>query len=179
MIIAYLKEFEHNFYVMPKNILEHAYPCPRTWNFASDLIYMGLEKDIAAAIGEAIAGDFITYYALKDDLPDWDKIGNKDYKWDGKENLSAAYAATFTAVTKATPKNFRSLLNFLYNSINKEYAYLFATSVKDSLVSEGFGNDIDLEFADLIVSSTFPDGTTVFDEKLSSIKDKSAINNLF
>ena len=179
LIISYLKAFPSHFYNLP-NPNEYAYACPRTWSYASELLYCGMERFLAAAIGEGIAVNFNTYYQLKDDLPNWDRIKDPKYVWKGKSNLSAAYAATITAITKANMDNFRDLLKFIFNNLGEEYTAIFTTSVYDTVRIRGVQNPEVMDFLDYIVESKLPGNIgDVFDQRLKSIKEANEIGSLF
>ncbi len=120
IIIAYLLENPHHFYIMPQSG-EMAYPCPRTWHKASAMYRGGLENYLAAAIGEAVAINFSTFQMLKDELPNWAAIeADPNYVWKSN-NPSAQYVVMLNLVQKLNKKNAKRYLSFIEKNLGLEY----------------------------------------------------------
>lgn len=176
LIISYLNEFPQHFYTIPSSPTEAAYACPRTWEFASQLLSAGLENHLSAAIGEAVATNFNTYYLMRDQLPDWKKVEtDPDYTWDGKANLSATYAATVTAVARATVDNFQTYLTFIATNTSEEYVAIFSSLAFRAHYKQ---TNNKRKLLQVVVNAKLPDGRTLSDLKQEQVRMNSEINQL-
>ena len=132
LIISYLKENPNHFYVLPTSPLEAAYASPRSWSYASDMLYSGSHpSELAAAIGESVATSFETYYTLKDELPVWERVLNKDttYNWT-PTRLSLGVAAVMTGWAVTDHNNITIIGDFIEEKLGEDYLMLYISTLK-------------------------------------------------
>jgi len=86
----------------------HPYACPRTWDFAGDIIDSGLSEDLyqevlGGCVGAGVALDFVAYLKYYDRLPDVDAdLARMDGVLPPEEpSLQYAYAMTLLSKSRA------------------------------------------------------------------------------
>jgi hypothetical protein len=73
------------------------FPCPRTWQYASDVLRSGLPDEVllgvlAGTVGEGPAGELVGYLQTYRELPDLDEVLKRPEQADVPENLAVLYA---------------------------------------------------------------------------------------
>ena len=97
-ILAFLKFNPKLLHQMPSGT-ENAFPTPRSWEFLSGVMHMGIEfHDMAGIIGEGAAAEFNAFLKIRNKLPDVPKLLEKGEVWRTDE-LSLQYAFTFSLAT--------------------------------------------------------------------------------
>lgn len=115
----------HNF---NKNAI--AWPSPRSWDFASDLMKIGLPVD--SAVGEGAAAEFKSFVKLYSKLPDVEKVlaGDKSVKM--PKEPSVLFAITGALVNRSeTSDNFFNGMMWLVNAATEDYVGVY---MSDALV---------------------------------------------
>ena len=101
-----------------------AWPSPRSWEFASDLLKIG--ESIDAAVGEGTSAEFYSYQAVYSKLPDVDLILNGGNEVSMPKEPSLMYAICGALVAKSkTPENFFNGLKWLINQSTEDYTCLY------------------------------------------------------
>jgi hypothetical protein len=107
-----------------------AWPSPRSWDFASDLMKIGLPVD--AAVGEGAAAEFKSFVKLYSKLPDVEKVlaGDKSVKM--PKEPSILFAITGALVGRSeTADNFFNGMMWLVNAATEDYVGVY---MSDALV---------------------------------------------
>jgi hypothetical protein len=107
-----------------------AWPSPRSWDFASDLMKIGLPVD--AAVGEGAAAEFNSFVKLYSKLPDVEKVlaGDKSVKI--PKEPSILFAITGALVSRSeTADNFFNGMMWLVNAATEDYVGVY---MSDALV---------------------------------------------
>lgn len=105
----------HNF---NKNAI--AWPSPRSWDFASDLMKIGLPVD--SAVGEGAAAEFKSFVKLYSKLPDVEKVlaGDKSVKM--PKEPSVLFAITGALVSRSeTAEHFFNGMMWLINATTEDF----------------------------------------------------------
>ena len=101
-----------------------AWPSPRSWDFASDLLKIGMPVD--AAVGEGAAAEFKSFVKLYTKLPDVDKIlaGDKGVKVPKEPSLT--YALTGALVGRSEDADhFFNAMKWLIGAATEDYVGVF------------------------------------------------------
>jgi MoxR-like ATPase len=132
----------HNF---SKNAI--AWPSPRTWEMASELLDIGL--GVEAAVGEGAASEFNSFKRLYSRLPDVDKILQGDKSVKAPKEPSLLYAITGSLVSRSqTPENFFNSLKWLLGATTEDYCGVFMSDALVAVNAKGFRG----KFVELLVS---------------------------
>lgn len=116
----------HNF---NKNAI--AWPSPRTWEFASKLLNIGL--GVESAVGEGAGAEFNSFIKLYSRLPDVEKILEGDLSVKAPKEPSLMYAICGSLVSRSkTPENFFYGLKWMLSSTTEDYTGLY---MMDALVA--------------------------------------------
>jgi hypothetical protein len=111
----------------------NAFATPRSWYFASEIIYTDPDPSVehallAGTIGDANVADFVAFLRVYRDLPDLDALIKEPAKFDAPTDARIRYAITSGLCTRATKDNFGSIMKFM-NKMPKEFQVLL---VKDA-----------------------------------------------
>lgn len=101
-----------------------AWPSPRSWEFASDLLKIG--EQIDPAVGEGTAAEFASYQAIYSRLPDVDLIldGSKEISVPKEPSLMYAICGALVAKGK-TADHFFNGMKWLIKGTTEDYVSLF------------------------------------------------------
>jgi hypothetical protein len=121
-IISFLNFRPQLLHSFSKNAV--AWPSPRSWDFASDLLKIGMPVD--AAVGEGAAAEFKSFVKLYTKLPDVDKIlaGDKNIKVPKEPSLT--YALTGALVGRSEDaEHFFNAMKWLIGAATEDYVGVF------------------------------------------------------
>jgi hypothetical protein len=123
-----------------------AWPSPRSWDYASNLIGLGLP--VESAIGEGAAAEFSSFVKLYKKLPDVDKILGGDQSIAPPKEPSMLYAVcgALVARAKSVEETFNGLL-WLLKSTTEDYSGLYLKDAAVSLKAQGKVGEIIKLFA--------------------------------
>lgn len=108
-----------------------AWPSPRSWEFASDLLKV--DESIDAAVGEGAAGEFYSYQAIYSKLPDVDLILNGNLEISVPKEPSLTYAICGAMVAKSkTADHYFNGMKWLIKATTEDYVALY---MGDAMVS--------------------------------------------
>lgn len=127
-IISFLNFRPNLLHSFNKNAI--AWPSPRSWDFASDLMKIGLPVD--CAVGEGAAAEFKSFVKLYSKLPDVEKVlaGDKSIKI--PKEPSILFAITGALVSRSeTADNFFNGMMWLVNAATEDYVGVY---MSDALV---------------------------------------------
>lgn len=100
-----------------------AWPSPRSWQFASDLLKIG--ESVDSAVGEGTAAEFYSYQAIYSRLPDVERILEGD-KVEVPNEPSLMYAICGALVSKGkTAEHFYNGMKWLIKGTTEDYVGLF------------------------------------------------------
>ncbi len=115
-----------------------AYPTPRTWAFADEIVNSGLPADVElellkGTVGEGVALEYVGFLREQKNLPDVDLIAVHPEKVPVPEAPSTCYAVLAALDSQLTLKNFGNVLKYV-KRMPKEFEVMFmqATSRRDS-----------------------------------------------
>lgn len=121
----------HNF---NKNAI--AWPSPRSWDFASDLLKIGMPVD--PAVGEGAAAEFNSFVKLYTKLPDVEKILNGDKSVKPPKEPSLCYAITGALVSRSeTADQFFNGMMWLIGAATEDYTGVFMSDALTVMRSKG------------------------------------------
>jgi hypothetical protein len=121
----------HNF---NKNAI--AWPSPRSWDFASDLLKIGMPVD--PAVGEGAAAEFNSFVKLYTKLPDVEKILNGDKSIKPPKEPSLCYAITGALVSRSeTADQFFNGMMWLIGAATEDYTGVFMSDALTVMRSKG------------------------------------------
>lgn len=121
----------HNF---NKNAI--AWPSPRSWDFASDLLKIGMPVD--PAVGEGAAAEFNSFVKLYTKLPDVEKILNGDKSIKPPKEPSLCYAITGALVSRSeTADQFFNGMMWLVGAATEDYTGVFMSDALTVMRSKG------------------------------------------
>lgn len=111
-----------------------AWPSPRTWEFASQLIHSGLSPDVEfellkGTVGEGAAGEFAAFMRVWRDLPSIDRILVNPEKERVPDSPDALFAISTALAEKSAKDNFDRLMKYV-ERLSKEYQVVF---IRDSV----------------------------------------------
>jgi len=139
--LNYRPNLLHNF---NKNSI--AWPSPRTWDFASELLDAGISVD--AAVGEGAAGEFNSFVRLYAKLPDIEKILEGDSGIKAPKEPSLMYAICGSLVSRSkSAQHFFNALKWMLKATTEDYTGVF---MSDALVSAN-ARGLRGQFVELIV----------------------------
>jgi hypothetical protein len=117
-VISYIHKFPNHLLEAPK-AGEKAFPSPRTWAYASDLVNMG--EPIDAAVGGGVAISFKAYIEVYKKVPDIDRIlkGEKE-EVPSPKDLDVLWATSMALVVAAEAKHWSNLFAYI-NKISTEF----------------------------------------------------------
>lgn len=97
---------------------QKAFPCPRTWEFVSDVMKTGADRMIEHAliegsVGAGAAVEFNAFLKLYRDLPSMDAIIMNPEKAKVPTEPATLYAVAMALALKATPDNFERVLKYM------------------------------------------------------------------
>ena len=106
-----------------------AWPSPRTWMFASELMHSGLSRDsefelLKGTVGEGAAGEFAAFMNVYRDLPSIDKILVNPDKEKLPTSPDALYAITTALAEKTAKDNFDRLMKYI-TRMQMEYQVVY------------------------------------------------------
>jgi hypothetical protein len=115
-LLAFMRfrpELLHNFDPNSK-----AWPSPRTWMFASELMHTGLTRDtefelLKGTVGEGAAGEFAAFMNVYRELPSIDKILVNPDKEKLPGSPDALFAITTALAEKTSKDNYERLMRYV------------------------------------------------------------------
>lgn len=121
----------HNF---DKNAI--AWPSPRTWDYASDLLKIGMP--VSPAIGEGAAAEFNAFIKLYSRLPDVEKVLDGDFSVKVPKEPSMMYALCGAFVGRSeTPQQYFNAFKWLLKSTTEDYVAVYIGDAAKSLDAKG------------------------------------------
>lgn len=127
-IISFLNFRPQLLHSFNKNAI--SWPSPRSWDFASDLLKIGMSVD--AAVGEGAAAEFNSFVKLYSKLPDVEKVLNGDMGVKMPKEPSICFALTGALVHRSeTADNYFNAMRWLMNSTTEDYVGCY---MSDALV---------------------------------------------
>ena len=105
---------------------ENSFPCPRTWEFTSNILKQRLDMElqhelIAGTIGVGAATEFTAFLKLYDDLPDLENIVEFPQTAPVPYTPAVCYAGASALAHVATRKNVQAILTYMNRFSEKEY----------------------------------------------------------
>lgn len=145
-IISFLNFRPNLLHCFDKNAI--AWPSPRSWDFASDLLKIGLP--VSPAVGEGAASEFTTFVRLYAKLPDVEKILDGDLSIPVPKEPSLLYALCGAFVARSEkPENFFNAFKWLLKSTTEDYTALFMGDARRALIArDQFGSLVNLMIKD-------------------------------
>jgi hypothetical protein len=106
-----------------------AWPSPRTWMFASQIMHSGLSQDtefelLKGTVGEGPAGEFMAFMNVYLDLPSIEKILANPERERVPTKPDSLYALATALATHATKENFEKMMKYV-TRIATEYQVVF------------------------------------------------------
>jgi hypothetical protein len=139
-IISFLNFRPNLLHAFNKNAI--AWPSPRSWDFASDLMKVGLPVD--PAVGEGAASEFKSFVKLYSKLPEVEKILNGDMSISMPKEPSMIYALTGALVSRSeTADHCFNAAKWMVKTTTEDYTSVF---FHDALVHLG-SKDLTGEFS--------------------------------
>lgn len=127
-VISFLNFRPNLLHSFNKNAI--AWPSPRSWEFASDLLKIGMPVD--PAVGEGASAEFNSFVKLYSKLPDVDKILSGDKSVKMPKEPSILFAITGALVSRsANADNFFNGMMWLISAATEDYVGVY---MQDSLV---------------------------------------------
>lgn len=110
---------------------DNSFPCPRTWEFVSDLLAQGIESSIeydliSGTIGEGAAIELIAFLKIFRELPNPDVILLNPDASDIPVNPAVLYAICGALSRKATENNIDRVVKYA-NRLPREFSVLLIT----------------------------------------------------
>lgn len=138
-IISFLNFRPQLLHSFNKNAI--AWPSPRSWDFASDLLKIGMPVD--AAVGEGAAAEFKSFVKLYTKLPDVDKILAGDMGIKIPKEPSLVFALTGALVGRSeNADHFFNGMKWLIGAATEDYVGVFMrdalTVMKSKNIQGGF-----------------------------------------
>ncbi len=133
-IIGFLNFKSDMLYKFDPEKSEQTFPTPRTWERVSNLMDLGLdaEEDVAAAIGEGAAAEFMTFLEIKEDLPDVDQIFQGENEIPEKPDVLSAVISSMVAKAKNNPDLSERVMEYA-NEIPEKLVEFSIVLVKDAI----------------------------------------------
>lgn len=121
MITSFIEHKVQNLYNFSPEHHDMTFPCPRTWEFASDIITCNAWKDLSithtailsGTIGEGMAREFIGYCQIREQLPTEDDILNAPDKVIIPREPSAIFFFTSILSSMSTVDNFDKVIQVI------------------------------------------------------------------
>lgn len=108
-----------------------AWPSPRSWEFASQLLDIGLP--VSPAVGDGAGGEFSAFVKLYSKLPDVEKVLSGDMSVKMPKDPSTVYAVSGALVSRAKDADeFYNGAKWLIGATTEDYAGVF---MQDALAS--------------------------------------------
>jgi hypothetical protein len=149
MVRSYIRKYPENLHKFVPG--SDSCPTPRSWEKVSNLLGMGMEKDIRFAalcgtVGEGVSHEFETYMRIGDKLPDPDEVIRNP---ETAPLFAPADADIITLLLasladKTTAKNIGQVLKYIKRLPNQEFAAVYATDAfnrDESLLDTKEGRD--------------------------------------
>jgi hypothetical protein len=128
-IISFLNFRPNLLHAFNKNAI--AWPSPRTWDYASDLLNVGLPVD--PAVGEGAAGEFKSFVKIYSKLPEVEKVLAGDMSIKMPKDPSTVYAVTGALVSRAKDADeYFNGAKWLIGATTEDYVGVF---MHDTMVS--------------------------------------------
>lgn len=133
-IISFLNFRPQLLHKFDKNAI--AWPSPRSWDFASDLLKVGMP--VSPAIGEGAAGEFNSFIRLYSKLPDVDKIKSGDTSIPAPKEPSMMYAICGALVARSeNVDEYANSFKWLLKSTTEDYVALYLSDAMKTLDAQG------------------------------------------
>lgn len=116
---------------------QHAFPTPRSWEFASMALQIAPQNmwrdAVASCVGDGAASEFINYCKVYEDLPKIDDVLKKPesapiYKDEPSIQFALCEALIDKAVHNGSNKVFTPIVQYM-RRINKEFAFMMARAI--------------------------------------------------
>jgi hypothetical protein len=121
-IISYLNFRPDSLHKFSKDAI--AWPSPRSWGYASDLLKIGLSVD--PAVGEGAAAEFKSFIKIYSKLPAVEKVLNGDMSVKMPNEPSMVYAVTGALVARSeTVDNYFNAAKWLVGATTEDYLGVF------------------------------------------------------
>jgi hypothetical protein len=114
-----------------KESSEHAFPSPRSWEFASRLVHLGisikvLPELLEGTVGKGATAEFLQFLKVQTELPDIKTIfGGSNFWPDKRSDLKYALVAALTTRAK-TPTEYERMVQYSAH-IDEEFSILLIT----------------------------------------------------
>jgi hypothetical protein len=140
-LIAFLRYRPNLLHAFDPQKNEKAFPCPRTWEFVSDVFAVAgdeIEYELVSGIvGEGAAAELIGFLKIFRSLPDPDLIIMSPEKVSVPDDPATKYAICGALAQKASDQNFDNIVKYA-NRLDPEFSVLLvrdAIERDDSLVN--------------------------------------------
>jgi hypothetical protein len=125
-IVAFIRFRPNLLHAYDKASTEKAYPSPRSWEFASQIMNANPDSSIelslySGTVGSAAAGELLGFMEIYRNLPSLDGILMNPGKAKVPDELSVLYAVTSGLASKATDTNFDRVMLYL-ERLPREFA---------------------------------------------------------
>ncbi len=133
-IISFLQFRPQLLHSFNKNAI--AWPSPRTWDFASDLLKLGIP--IESAVGDGAAAEFSSFVKLYSKLPEVDKVLNGDISVKMPKEPDLIYALTGSLVHRSkTADNYFNAMKWLMKSTTEDYVGVYMSDSLTMMKAKG------------------------------------------
>jgi len=133
-IISFLNFRPQLLHSFNKNAI--SWPSPRSWDFASALLKIGMSVD--AAVGEGAAAEFNSFVKLYSKLPDVEKVLNGDMGIKMPKEPSICFALTGALVHRSeTADNYFNAMRWLMNSTTEDYVGCYMSDALTMMKTKG------------------------------------------
>lgn len=133
-IISFLTFRPNLLHSFSKNAI--AWPSPRSWDFASDLMKIGVP--VEAAVGDGAAAEFNSFVKLYSKLPDVEKVLNGDMSISMPKEPSLIYALTGALVHRSeNADQYFNSMKWLIRSTTEDYTGVFMSDALTIMKNKG------------------------------------------
>jgi len=135
----YLQKWKpDHLYIQKKTADIENFPCYRTWDFANDIVELGLPNDLelsalSGALGAGVAGEFSTYLAKWRELPDPDEVFKNPAKAPIPKKPDMQYAYCAAVAFRCTVQTFPAIAAYTERLSKEGYEEIAMCLLGDSL----------------------------------------------
>lgn len=143
IVLAYLNFKQSNVHNFNPSSADKSYPCPRTWEKVSKLLYHFSPKDshvrsfIEGAVGAGCAVDFYTFIKFFDEVPKLSDVLGKGLNAPVPSELGIKYATVVSFASQVTEQNITELTDYFLrlnvNDFSPEHFFVFMKAANKTL----------------------------------------------
>ena len=139
-IISFLNFRPELLFKLDKN--NPAWPSPRSWGFASDLLNIGLDS-VSSAVGDGVSAEFNGFTTVFNSLPDIEGIfkGNKGIKVPHEPSLLYASCGALVSRAKSANDLFMGFKWLINGDVTEDYAFCYMSDVLVALQAKNILNE--------------------------------------